>query len=323
MKLPRFHNTFRVRQQDGFIAFVVYLTAVFALVLLLPGLASAYTVVMRGGHRIEIPDRFEITGTALTYEAAPGLLVTLQLSSIDIAATDRANGSPEGTLLRRTGKKYVTRDNPVLKSTSRAVRTLTNSDLEQLRRTRIESEAAYDRRRKELGLPSREESERRRLEESVRARELLGDVETEQHQAENYWRARASGIRNEIYVLDSELSYVRARVAETESTYTVGFATIGGHFPFSGFGTTAPQPIAVNQYHSNANRRRRQYPNFVAPWAQPFAVTYPYSFNSYERSALVLRLRELEATRAGLLARWRLLEDEARRAGAQPGWLRQ
>jgi hypothetical protein len=37
---------------------------------------------------------------------------------------------------------------------------------------------------------------------------------------------------------------------------------------------------------------------------------------------LITRFNELAAARAALLARWRELEDEARRAGAQPGWLR-
>ena len=41
-----------------------------------------------------------------------------------------------------------------------------------------------------------------------------------------------------------------------------------------------------------------------------------------ERSALVTRFNELGAARAGLNARWRELEEEARRAGAPPGRLR-
>jgi hypothetical protein len=46
------------------------------------------------------------------------------------------------------------------------------------------------------------------------------------------------------------------------------------------------------------------------------------SFYDDDRETLTRRLRELELERAGLQARWRLLEDEARRAGASPGWLR-
>jgi hypothetical protein len=43
---------------------------------------------------------------------------------------------------------------------------------------------------------------------------------------------------------------------------------------------------------------------------------------SYERGELITRFNQLAAARAGLNARWRELEDEARRAGALPGWLR-
>jgi len=46
-----------------------------------------------------------------------------------------------------------------------------------------------------------------------------------------------------------------------------------------------------------------------------------YDF-SYERSQLITRFNELSAERAGFNARWRQLEEEARRAGAPPGWLR-
>jgi hypothetical protein len=55
------------------------------------------------------------------------------------------------------------------------------------------------------------------------------------------------------------------------------------------------------------------------PVYAPFAYGYN---NSYEQSALDARLHELEGERAGLQARWRLLEEEARRAGVPPGWLR-
>jgi hypothetical protein len=61
---------------------------------------------------------------------------------------------------------------------------------------------------------------------------------------------------------------------------------------------------------------------FAIPAVQIFGAG---SFNydvTYERAHLVARLRELEAARAGIEARWRFLEEEARRAGAQPGWLR-
>jgi len=67
------------------------------LVLLFVSLASAYTLVMRGGKRIQIPDRFTLTPTVLTYQTSPGMNVTLQLAAIDIVETERANGEPAGS----------------------------------------------------------------------------------------------------------------------------------------------------------------------------------------------------------------------------------
>src|ERR1043165_2030777 len=48
--------------------------------------AAAYTLVMRSGRRLEIPDTFYVTRTTLSYEAAPGISVSWQLSMIDLAA---------------------------------------------------------------------------------------------------------------------------------------------------------------------------------------------------------------------------------------------
>ncbi len=350
------HNILRLSRENGFIACTRRLAAVLALALFLPALAHAYTVVMRGGHRVEIPDKFEVTQTTLTYEAAHGLNVTLQMSSIDIIATERANGESAGSLLLRAGQ---TRLQPTLSSRapSRAGtrKTLTNLDLEKSRQARLESEAAYERRRQQLGLPSREETERRRAEEDTRAREILGQREIEKSEAEGYWRERATALRNEIQVLDAQIVYVRARIAETpETNYAVSYASTGGYAPYifsqpgvparpiynidssraqtgrrivghSGFGVgQASGHLALNFSNSYyANRRRNLYrPCLYAPCLLAYGVTYPSSSSSYERATLVASLRELEATRTGLLARWRQLEDEARRAGAQPGWLR-
>lgn len=351
------HNILRSCGRNGFITLGTRLFLVLLLALLLPVAASAYTIVMRGGHRIEIPDKFAVTQTTLTYESAPGLNVTLQMASIDIAATERANGEPQGSLLKRISQQQETVAAKAANA-PRARKTLTNLDLEKSRRARIESEAAYERRRKELGLPSREETERRREEEAVRAREILNESEAIEAEAESYWRTRATALREEIYVLDAEMSYVRARLAEMPETLGfVSYANLGRLHPFifsagaplrprglvnqSSFGIrqAGAQTVArvgfgggqtrghislnySNNYHSF---RRRGFINHCrfAPCVTGFVETYPAYYSSYDRAALLARLRELEATRAGLQARWRLLEDEARRAGAQPGWLRQ
>src|SRR5947209_1514778 len=139
------------------------------LALLLPVVASAYTLVLKGGRRIEIPSRFIVTPLTLTYETAPGINVTLQMAIIDIPATERANGEPAGSLLKRADQKAegITAS----RQQGRQRKELTQADIEKARIERQRSEEVYERRRKELNLPSLEESRRRAEEEMKRLRE--------------------------------------------------------------------------------------------------------------------------------------------------------
>jgi hypothetical protein len=354
----------------GFYATVKRAALVLTFTLLVAAYASAYTIVMRDGRRLEIPDSFTVTPHTLTYEHAPGIQITLQMTSIDIAATEAANNEPLGSLLKRTPQQQpTTRQQARLSSKSaRAARTITSQDLEASRRARLSSEAAYERRRVELGLPSLEDSRRRTQEEAERAGELLRQSEDDEVQAEAYWRARATELRNQIVVTSAEISYLRARLSELpDNTSTVSFANLSS-FPYAAFtiggiprpsiinrpvinrpginhptllGTTRPgaQLTGRMDFGGGASRgqllintpstignldRRTVFGRGLIFAPQPFYTAAPPSyFNfSYERAALVTRLHEVEATRAGLEARWRLLEDEARRAGAPPGWLR-
>src|ERR1700750_2620265 len=72
------------------------LLAIVTLGLLIAISASAYTLVLRDGRRIEIPEEFILTRTTLTYEISPGFNQTLLMSLIDVRATERANGEPLG-----------------------------------------------------------------------------------------------------------------------------------------------------------------------------------------------------------------------------------
>ena len=119
-------------------------------------IAGAYTIVFHGGNRIEIPDNFIVTSNAAIYEAAPGVNVSLLLKSIDVSATERANNDSAGSFMRRIDPHRV-QEPP---STQKAARTITNRDLEPYERARVRSEATWEKRQKELGLPSLEETSR-------------------------------------------------------------------------------------------------------------------------------------------------------------------
>jgi len=323
-------------------------SSVFALTLLMAVAASAYTVVMRDGRHIEIPTRFEVTTSTLTYEVSPSVQITIQLAAVDIPATEKANGESPGALLKRVAARSAAPDGMAPRAP--AVRTITNRDLESTAEKRRASELAYEKRRQELGLPSVEESRRRAAEESALITSQLRENRTTELENENYWRTRASALRTEIAAIDAEQAVVRRQLEEPNSQWgwgTSSFTTVINAVPFGGFsnlgrgrvfgsGHVSRPSVFVAPASARGPARGQvfqnsltphHFPRFGGPLVAPpnltyFSSSYPYDF-SYERSALITRFNQLTAERAALNARWRELENEARRAGAQPGWLRQ
>jgi hypothetical protein len=331
-----------------------------ALVLFFVCTASAYTIVMRGGKRIEIPAKFQVTGTTLTYEAGPAIQITLQLAAIDIPATEKANNETAGTLLRRIGVSRADSGTQPQTPTSSARRTITNRDLESSVVRRRQSELAYEKRRQELGLPTVAESRRRAEIESAQIQSELGATRSVEKESEGYWRARASALRTEIAAIDAEINYVRVRLEDSPFPLASGFTSIsvlpfltpGVSFGNAAFGSRFPRargqrPLPVYSapqfgprltarvgfgggatrgpgWPNNGGFRHSRslgvgFPFPIVSSVGAFGSGYDYS---YERSALITHFNELSTARAGLSARWRELEDEARRAGAPPGWLR-
>jgi hypothetical protein len=313
--------------------------------------ANAYTLVMRDGRRLEIPAQFIVTPSTVTYEVSPGMQITLNILAVDIPATERVNNEPQGSFVRRgtsvSGAAQITRTAP-------AKRTITNRELEPAMARRRASEIAYEKHRKEIGLPSSEESRRKAAAELTSFTNELREARTRQEETEAHWRERAFTLRSEIAAVDAELQYVRVQIDQPTFPYATGafpaavsvstvagFGGIGGFGRHGGFGGGPHRPIfvapnagariafggTITRGQVFRNPLQRPFPgNFgggVLPvggfpflgWGQP----YDYS---YERSIMINRFNELSARRLALNARWRELEDEGRRAGVPPGWLR-
>lgn len=333
---------------------LIRIVSVSVFVCVLSASAGAYTVVMRGGRQVEIPSQFVVTAATLTYEVSSRVQITINLAAIDVAATEKANHEAPGSLLRRIqGASQQNANGEQLQ----ARRTITNLDLQSAMKRRLDSETTYERRRKELGLPTVEESRRQAAAEAEAIGRELQETRIAERESESYWRERASALRTEIAVVDAELSYVRRQLEEPfYAGVSTSFTNLGG-VPFVSFGGTGrgpfpqtggPSPQTVRrpqvfgsprssaqaigripfgggatrgQVLVNPGRFPRARPfgaQLVAPVAV-FGTGYDYS---YERSVLITRFNELSGARAGLNARWRELEEEARRAGAPPGWLR-
>lgn len=315
------------------------------LVLFSPSVANAYTIVMRDGRRIEIPSDFIVAKATLTYRVSAEIQVTMQLATIDVAATERQNGERAGTLLRHT-LDLASPKAEIPESRSNAQRSITNRDLEAFRQARLESELAYERRRKELGLPSIEESRKQAAVTGERAREQLLSMRSTEQESENYWRSRASALRSDIAATDGHIEFVRARLNEISSVSAfgsfpfvlplnwLGQTGVARSFPSQptfhapgtrlgargtfGNGLARPQVFASPaQFHGRSRATNQaRFPTVVA---LPFQ-SYDYSF---ERTTLISQLDDLLRYRAGLQSQQRELEEDARRAGAYPGWLRQ
>lgn len=252
-----------------------------ALVLALSAVsASAYTIVMRDGRRVEIPDKFLMTNSTLTYEVGSGIQVTIQLNTVDIPATERANGEAQGSFLLKASTPKPVADR-IPQERPKPDRTITNQDLETYRRTRIDNEKAYEQRRKELGLPSLEERRRELAEIEDRTVEQVRNMrERQQELDEAYWRGRATALNAEAAARAAQFDFMRSQTVDWPAVFPVGafpgffpFGTVGfpfdhrfRHFPFTGF-PSVPQfpPFGLTPIFGPFNRVPFRPRIFVVP----------------------------------------------------------
>jgi hypothetical protein len=296
------------------------LAVAFALLLMLSITASAYTLVLRDGQRIEIPSEFTLTRTTLTYEISPGFSKTMQLILIDVTATERANHETPGSFFKHKEEQARVDTQPA----PQATRTLTNRDLTAVRQRRIESAQAYEKRRTELGLPTVEETRRRQEEDSAALRVQIREENAARAREETYWRERARQLRTEIAMTDTQINFVRGRLNEVNESSLANRSWV-----------TDVYPIWPNNRGRWGNGQWPPYPNYYPyPGYRPvrpvYGLGYPYGYqpgpfddfdNSRTRADLTNKLDDLLVRRAGLSAQWRALEDEARDARVPQIWL--
>jgi hypothetical protein len=333
---------------------ITRLVVVAALMFVSFGVVNAYTLVLRSGRRLEVPHNFIVSGRTLTYEVSAGIQVTVQLATIDISSTEQANDEMPGSFLKRDGSNESAELANFGQSRSVGTpRSITNADLETYRRVRVESERAYEQRRIDSGLPSREELQRKAAADTEQTRNQWLKERSREQVEENYWRSRAARLRNEIVRTDAQIAFLETRLTENPGINSLGtFATVlplpsivrsrvspaldstfvpGPHIVPQILSVTSPQfsgragfgtsqiggGVAVNSSSFRGARGGRF-------WSGVPFVAAPFASSAYgfERSTLLGQLDQLRLQRAKLQALWRDLEDEARRASAYPGWLR-
>lgn len=194
------------------------------LFLVLPVAASAYTLVLRSGRHVTVPDDFKVTPAAVVYEASPGFSVTVWLSNIDIAATERVNGEPAGNFARRLkqgpeGAAAPTRSPEAAPTERRAGRkVVTNKELEPSRLRREAQEKEYERTRRERGMPSMEELRQRLEEHDRRLHEIAAQMEAERVEAE------LESLRSELVNVRRQLGELGLQLSQQAATYGPAYA---------------------------------------------------------------------------------------------------
>jgi len=320
---------------------------------------SAYTLVFRDGRRIEVRPEFVLTRSTLTYEIAPGFNQTVQLILIDVAATERANHEAAGAFLKHAeSKSKAAAPSPIAPArttlTNRDLESIKQRRIESERnyeKRRIELglpsiEASRRQRAQEedslLGYARARALEQARDEAywRARARALRGEIVASDAEI-RYLRTRLSELGQFPLATHSLVTSVLPLVPlATNSAFgSPGFnnaRTFGP--PFTGFGPPVvgfgPRVVGSGrgQFRGAPLPGRRThlargwggYPYGLAVGSAGFGFTsgpFDYLEDAGDRANLNARLDDLMVQRAGLEARWRELEDEARDARVPQIWL--
>ena len=229
-----------------------------------------------------------------------------------------------------------------------AQKTVTNKDLEKFRQKRQKDDPDDESERRKLGLPSRAEIEKEQARRARETGELAARIRREKAAAENFWQSRAFELKTEIAAVEAEINYVRARIGEIpqqQTYYAVGYNPYYVNCCYGGIGfpvqhktvVTSSQigvnvnigknpQISVGASAGQIGIRQNHYPlnagagglSFGGIPYQPGILTVPFTLPNAQnltREELLARLRLLEQNRAGLYARFSVVEDEAHRDG--------
>lgn len=215
-------------------------------------------------------------------------------------------------------------------------RTVTNLDLEKFRVEREAADRELRARYKRLGLPSPEEIQKETERRNAEFGRYSDQLRAERINSQNGIIARANFLRSQIAALDAQIAYLRG--GGTRSAYRGGQTVSFGSYGYYGGGR-------YRGYQSSDDLRRiAQLPPNMRSAAE-YALSFPTAESIRRQATEGVRVASsrgyrggygiapvvvyqnqptsdspgtllyLESQRAGLMAQWRAIEEEARRAG--------
>jgi hypothetical protein len=305
------------------------------LAILLPLAVPAYTIVLKGGSRLEIQDKYRVVKDIVVVTLPNGNRQSMSLQKIDIAATEQANGQTTGDFLKNavepakaadTAASQAAVDPADPKLAKKPMRRITNSDFEQYRNRRkpptagetvatvtaapnagvvvdpdsIASNPAKIGNNSYMVLNS---TERDRINFQVR-REI-------EKQRETYWRNRSRALLTRLRGEEEQIAALQAQIDNTRhlyqpptppvSVYSTGptprAGVVIGGVPIILGGTPANNGNVVVINQGNGQQRTLQ-------------------------QSLQDKLVDLQTQHRATIVEYEDMLEEARHEGALPGWLR-
>jgi hypothetical protein len=226
-------------------------------------------------------------------------------------------------------------------------KTVTNEDLEKFRQQRLESERKLKEKYAELGITPAQ-IEKQNQEQRAALDEYSAQLRAQRIASQNDIITQANALRLEIAAVDAQINYLRGQY--NGSDYKGGTVSIYGYAPFGyapyglrgGNRSVLPQLRNLPPNARTVQEYALGYPNTPGFNSQlagrarlggrigGIGLRPGYGRNgyyrggyvapvilggSYQSGELASPLTILEQQRAGLLARWNILAEQARRAG--------
>jgi hypothetical protein len=289
---------------------------VFSLVVLLPLIANAYTLVLKDGRRIEVKEKYRIVSDVVIFTLPEGNRFSISLDKINISATELANGVESGAFVRNTtepekitdkettNKTAIVDEDPTLASRPTA-RKITNSDFEKyrVRREEMMKDVANRASTKAESTPPVSDPA------AEKDAAFLAQRREREKNKETYWRGRSKALLTELRVQEEQIAALEGEVENSRRIQTppnVSIYNAPAPYIYPGPGVRIGGiPIGIG---GNVN-------------SGSSVVVINQGQNNNGRSVQD-RLMELRLRRQETIIRYQEMCEEARRDGALPGWLR-
>lgn len=253
--------------------------------------APAYTIVLRGGERIEIGEFYWLAGSTMSWVSPRGERRSIDLSSVNLDATAKQNGEAVSVFIDRAIRRGAVVTSQVADASPRAETeteplTITTADLAPLRdeRERAEAERRIPSVLPPLGAP----------------REETPSEDTAA--TEERWREEARQLREQLDVEQAQIDALFAELAYREAN---------------------PRKFRLsNEYNYGRGAVVVDHRGIYRYPAGGYTTGSTYNRADDEFAQLNSRLIDLEIVHRGTLSRWDAFLERARRAGVPPGWLR-